>query len=47
MTHLVSFFLVLVMVGLLCSVIWESDVTDKLYESQQIRVRTAGTLIFH
>lgn len=47
MTHLVSFFLVLAMVGLLCSAIWGPDVAKKLDESQQIRVRTAGTLIFH
>ncbi|WP_164553241.1 hypothetical protein [Brevibacillus marinus] len=47
MSHLVSLLLVVAMVGMLCAAIWALEPVEKVNESQQIRVRTAGTLTFH
>ncbi|UFJ40596.1 hypothetical protein LOK74_21670 [Brevibacillus humidisoli] len=47
MTHVISLFVIVVMVGMLSTALWALGPVEKVNQSQQVRVHTASTLIFH
>jgi hypothetical protein len=47
MTHLLSTLIVVAMVGILCTSIWELEPAEKVKEAQEIRVEKAAILTFH